>query len=266
MSTSTLTGAGNLFVGNGYDPRTANFWGRKGAKIHPPTKAELGAAALGDADFLIKAATGTEIPDAAETVTYLASATDASPHDAAATTTTVNGVTVWDVRDGATYGRNLVSAVTHATSIVAMTILLSGYDYTGQAMSELHTITATGTTKTVTGSKAFAYIASVALTAAADASANTVNIGTGAALGLPFKLAAVGDVMQASLGGVQELVNVASNATVVAAVTDTATNATGDVRGTVSFNTALDGTKLPVIWYQVADPASRSGVAGVPQA
>lgn len=266
MSTATLTGADSLFVGRAQHLRTNQFWGRQGVKVALLTRADLGVPALGDADFLIKAATGTEIPDAAETVTYLASAADASPHDAAATTTTINGVTVWDVRDGATYGRNLVSVVTHATAVVAMTILLSGYDYAGQAMSELHTITAGTTSKTATGKKAFAYIASVALTAAADASANTVNIGTGAVLGLPFRLHNIGDVTAASIGGVQELINVASNATVVAGVTTTATTATGDVRGTITFTTALDGAKQPLVWYHVADTATSTGIAGVAQA
>lgn len=266
MSTATLSGANTLFVGRGYDANTADFWGRNGAPVHPPIRAELGAAALGDADFLIKAATGTEIPDAAETVTYLASATDASPHDAAATTTTINGTTVWDVRDGATYGRNLVTVATHATAMVAMTVLISGYDYTGQAMSELHTISATGTTKTATGYKAFAYVKSVALTAAADASANTINIGTGAKLGLPFKLAAKGDAISATIGGVQELINVASNASVMEGTSSASTTTTGDVRGTVAFNTALDGSGLPVLWYYVAGHGTGAGLAGLTQA
>jgi hypothetical protein len=266
MSTATLSGADNLFVGRGHNGRTAQFFGRPGAQANIPVKAALGTPALAVADCLIKAATGTEIPDAAETVTYTASDANASPHDGAAATTTVGGATVWDVRDGATYGRNLVSVVTHATAVVAMTILISGYDYTGQAMSELHTISATGTSKTATGYKAFAYVRSVAITAAADASANTVNIGTGAKLGLPFRLNAKSDAISANIGGVQELINVASNATVMEGAGSTATTTTGDVRGTVTFTTALDGAKEPVLWYHVAGHASGTGVAGVAQA
>lgn len=265
MSTKQLSRADNNFLGSGYDPLTFNFWDRQGVPVHPASGFSLGAPVVADADFLIKAATSTELPDT-ETVTYTASDTDASPHDAAATTTTINGVTVWDVRDGATYGRNLVSVTTHASSVVAMTILISGYDYTGKAMSELHTVTATGTSKTVTGSKAFAYVRSVAITAAASAEANTLNIGTGTKLGLPFKLEKLGHILAASIGGVTESIGVASNATAVAAVTTTATTSTGDVRGTIAFNTTLDGSKEAFIWYFVAGFNSAAGITGVAQA
>lgn len=225
----------------------------------------LGTPGVADADWLIKAATSTELPNT-ETVTYLASATDASPHDGLATVTTVGGVSVWDVRDGATYGRNLVSVATHNSSVVAMTVLLSGYDYLGQAMSELHTITATGTSKTATGKKAFAYVASVAITAAGDAEANTLNIGTGSVIGLPVRLEKIGHVAAASLGGVQELINVASNATVVAAVaTSPATTTTGDVRGSITFNGTLNGSAEAMVGYYVSARNS-TALHGVTQA
>lgn len=267
MSTkTTLSTADALFIGRGYDPRTADFWDRKGVALNIASTFSLGVPELGDADFLIKAATGTEVPDEAETVTYLASDTNASPHDAAATTTTINGVTVWDVRDGATYGRNLVSVATHDSAIVAMTVLISGYDYTGQAMSESHPITAGGTTKTRTGDKAFAYVKSIAITAAADASANTLNIGTGEMLGLPFAMEKKGHMTAATLGGAQELINVASNAVVYEATGGTATTTTGDVRGRITFNAALDGSKEAIVTYYVADWNTQEGVAGVVQA
>jgi hypothetical protein len=270
MSTQQITTADNAFVGDGYDARAFAFWERKGVPVHFASGFSLGTPALGDADFLIKAATGTELPDAAdpgETVTYLASAdAGASPVDAAATTTTINGVTVWDVRDGATYGRNLVSVATHSSAVVAMTVLISGFDIYKQPMSELHTIAATGTSKTATGYKAFAYVSSIAITAAADASANTLNIGTGAKLGLPFRLTKKGHMQSVSLGGVQEQINVASNATVMDGASTTATTETGDVRGTVAFNTALDGSKEAFVWYHVAGHGSGAGLMGVAQA
>jgi hypothetical protein len=226
----------------------------------------LGTPALGDADFLVKAATGAELPNN-ETVTYIPATDGTSPMDGDVGTTSIviEGVatTVWDVRAGATYGRNLVGVATHLTDVVAMTMIVSGYDYLLQAMSELFTFPAAGTneTLTATGGKAFAYVTSVAITAAGDAEANTLNVGTGAKLGLPYRLAKAGHVLAASLGGVSELINVASNATVVAATaTDPATNATGDARGTIAFNTALDGSKEAFIHYHV------SGRLAVPQA
>lgn len=271
MSTNhTISTSDQQWIGGGSSPYLVNFWGRKGVPIHPASGFSLGTPAVADADFLVKAATGTELPDAAdpgETVTYLASAdTGASPLDAAATTTTINGVTVWDVRDSATYGRNLVSVATHSSSVVAMTITITGYDYAKQPLTETHSITATGTSKTATGSKAFAYVSSIAITAAADASANTLNIGTGSKLGLPFKLTNLGHVMAASIGGVTESIGVASNATVVVGVTTTATATTGDVRGTITYTTTLDGSKEAFIWYHVSGFNSATGLNGVAQA
>ena len=271
MSTNhTLSTSDTQWIGGGYAARLFNFWGRKGVPIHSASGFSLGTPALGDADFLIKAATGTELPDAAdpgETVTYTAGGdTGASPLDAAATTTTINGVTVWDVRDGATYGRNLVSVATHDSAVVAMTILISGFDIYGNAMTEQQAISASGTSKTATGYKAFAYVRSIAITAAADASANTLNIGTGAKLGLPFVLAKKGHMQSVSLGGVQEQINVASNAAVMEGTATTASATTGDVRGTVAFNTALDGSKEAFVWYHVAGHASGAGLIGVTQA
>lgn len=275
MSDHTLSTADTQWVGNGYNARMANFWGRSGVPVVLGSKFSLGTPAVADADFLLKAATGDELPKAAapgETITYTPATDGTSPLDGAVETTTLypngasSGVTVWDVRDGATYGRNLVSVATHATSVVAMTVLIAGYDYTGQAMSELHTITATGTSKTATGKKAFSYVSSIAITAAADATANTLNIGTGSVLGLPYRLDDADDMLKVSLAGVQELVNVASNATVLAGVTTTATTSTGDVRGTVALNGTLNGTSDVVVWYHVAGHGSGVGVAGVAQA
>lgn len=275
MSDHTLSTADTQWLGSGHDTRLFNFWGRKGVPVVFGSKFSLGTPAVADADFLLKAATGTELPDAAdpgETVTYTPATDGTSPLDGAVETTTLypngasSGVTVWDVRDGALYGRNLVSVATHSSAVVAMTVLISGYDYTGQAMSELHTITATGTSKTATGKKAFAYVASIAITAAADASDNTLNIGTGSVLGLPFRLADADDMIKVSLAGAQELVNVASNATVVAGVTTEATTTTGDVRGTVSLTGTLDGSSDVVVLYHVAGHDSGAGLAGVAQA
>lgn len=272
--THNLSSADELYLGKGDDRGAYARTGRRGVPVTILSLFSLGTPAAADADFVIKAATGTELPDAAdpgETVTYSA-ATDsgASPLDAAATKTTVvpmggtAGVAVWDVRDGATYGRNLVSVVSHATTAVAMTVTISGYDYLFRPMTETHTVT--NAAKTYTGKKAFAYVTSVAITAAADASANTLNVGTGAVLGLPFRLEKLGHLTFASLGGVQELINVAANATVVAAVATAASGTTGDTRGTIAFNGTLNGTAEAFVKYFVSGRNSATGQAGVAQA
>lgn len=260
------------YAGRGRDRQLAKVNHALGAEVVLPTLVSFGTPALGDADFVVKAATSTELPDEAGTVTYTTADDAVSPLDSAMpdpeTIRNAAGelVEVWDVSDGAEYGRNLVSVVTHSTAVVAMTILYSGYDYLKRPVTELHTITATGTSKTVIGTKAFMYLASVAITAAADASANTLNAGTGAKLGLPYALQKLGHMLQASIGGAQELINVGSNATVVAAVATTATNATGDVRGTIAFNTALDGTKEPMCLMVVEDTSNATGLLGIDQA
>lgn len=265
-----------LHMGRGRDPKGVTA-GRRlgGVAIQHPSRVSLGTPAVADADFIVKAATGTELPNAAdpgETVTYTTATDGTSPLDAAApapveiTLTDGSVVEVWDVRDGADYGRNLVTVATHATAVVAMTVTYSGYDYAKRAMTEVHAITATGTSKTVTGAKAFAYLESVSVAAAADASANTLNVGTGVKLGLPYALHSAADVLAVYHGGAQELVNQSGGATVVAAVATAASGTTGDVRGTVAVNGTLDGSKEVVLWAYFSGCNSQAGLAGVAQA
>lgn len=264
-----ITRSDTLAWGSGMDTQAYAANRFRGVDCIMVTRASLGTPAVADADYLLKAATSTELPNT-ETVTYTPDTDGTSPLDGAVSTTSigVNGstVTVWDVKDGATYGRNLVCVATHSSSVVAMTIVISGYDYLKKAMTQSFSITAGTTSKTATGTKAFAYVSSIAITAAADAEANTLNIGTGSALGLPYKLAKIGDVVSTTIGGVQELINVASNATFVAAVTSTASATTGDVRGTVTHTTALDGSKEPIVFYYVSGRNSAAGIVGVTQA
>ena len=53
---------------------------------------------------------------------------------------------------------------------------------------------------------------------------------------------------------------------VAAVATDPATTTTGDVRGTVTPNTATDGSVNYIVWMKVADPSSKIGLGGVTQA
>jgi hypothetical protein len=271
MSYQILSKADDLYVGRARSHVLNAGGSQRGIQIHPLVMVDFGTPALGDADFLVKAATGTEIPDAAETVTYTPATDGTSPLDSAAVLSVItlpDGSTdnVFDVRGGALAGRNLVSVVTHDSAVVAMTILISGYDYYLNPMSELHTITATGTSKTATGFKAFCYVSDIAITAGADASANTVNIGTGEKLGLPYALEKKGHILSATIGGVQELINVGSNAAVMEGLAVAATTSNGDVRGTVTFTTALDGSKEAIVWGYFSDWNSIRGLQGVAQA
>jgi hypothetical protein len=264
MSKHTISGADELYAGNGYDPRLFAVNRRSGVPVALLTQCALGAPAVADDDLLVDDATSTELPDEAGTVTYTAADDGASPFDNAdtpvvASIVTASGETksVWPLD----VPRNLVAVVTHASAVVAMTVTVTGYDVYKRKLVEAFAITATGTSKTATGNKAFAYVESIAITAGADATGNTLKLGSGSKLGLPYKLAAVADLVSVYVGTVMDL----ASATVAAADTDDATASTGDVRGTITPNETLDGAKAVVAWLHVTDPNTAEGLRGVDQ-
>lgn len=199
---------------------------RRGVIVSDLYAVQFGAPDTLDADALIKAATSTELPNT-ETVTYTF-ATDGgtSPLDGAIT----DGVL--DVP------RNVTASVTHGSSVVAMTIVVTGLDEYGETVVEQLDIAATGTTQTDDGKKAFKSITSIAITAASDAEANTLNMGFGDVLGLPFRISNKGQVLATSVDGSVE------DATIVVGDATTATATTGDIRGTLNYTQASDGTLL----------------------
>ena len=261
MSKHNLSHADQFYAHGGYSPQLFASNERKGVPVHFPTKVTISAPIALDIDYIMDGATSTELPDT-ETVTYTTADDGTSPFDNADTPvvssiTTSTGATasVWSLD----VPRNLSLNVTHGSSIVAMTCIVSGYDVYGVAMTELFTITATGTTKTDAGTKAFAHVESIALTAAADAEANTANLGIGDVMGLPYALQDIADIIQPYWNDALD------TPTTVKADATTATNATGDVRGTVVPGTANDGSDI-VIWLYVADPNTEVGLVGVTQA
>lgn len=137
--------------------------------------------------------------------------------------------------------RNVVAAWT-ATAIATVT----GTDFYGQPQTEVST---SGTT--MTGKKAFATITAVTFNAAVTAA----TVGTGVQIGLRYRVDANGLIIAK--------VNSATDAATltVADTTSPATSSTGDVRGTVSFASAPDGSKVYAVVISIAD---RTG--GVPDA
>lgn len=257
-----FTHADELYYGSGYFPPLFAANERRGVPVHFLTKVSLGSPDAADDDGIVDAATSTELPDT-ETVTYTTADDGATPFDNAdtpapstITTSTGASASVWALD----VPRALEAKVTHSSAVVAMTILVSGYDVHKQAMSELFTATAGTTSKTATGKKAFAYIESIAITAASDAEANTLNLGWIDVLGLPYKAAAKADVVRVFFNDAID-----DSATVVAGVTTTATTTTGDVRGTVDPNSAADGSAV-IVWMHVAGSGSEAGLRGVDQA
>jgi len=258
MSKHNITRAVNLYYGDAYTPVAFANNERPGIPIHPLTKVSLGSPVTLDANGLLVAGTGAELPNA-NTITYTTATDGTTPLDgaiAAPSTVFLNGanVLVW-VLD---VPRNVTGLVAHATTSIAMTVTINGYDQYGKPMSELLTFGASASDVVVDGLKSFKYIYSFALTSASDATANTLDLGWGDVLGLPYTLPALSDFF--TNGTYFNEVLEATAPTVVKADATTATTSTGDVRGTVNLNTAMDGSAVSV-WYH-ADP----GNFGVTQA
>ena len=167
--------------------------------------------------------------------------------------TTAGGVTLLQL--------DLPRAIKVNCSTTARAFTVSGYDYYGQAMSEVITVAVAGTA--VTGKKAFFTISGVTIAGSATAAV----VGTSDVLGLPVRVFNV-----AYIASVKSNNTLAQDAgTFVAADTATATTTTGDVRGTYTPATASDGIVrtvmgilLPAI--AVGPNATRTGALGVTQA
>jgi hypothetical protein len=259
-----ISRAGQLFYGNGTNAASQHANERPGIPFHPLTKVSLGSPIALALDGLIKAATSTELPNTA-TKTYTPATDNVSPLDgaiAAPSTVFLNGTNalVWTLD----VPRNITSGIAHASTTIAMSIVINGYDVYKQPMSESLTLTAassTGTPVVYAGHKAFKYVSSIAITAAADATANTLNVGWGDAIGLPYALPSKSDLQQVWFNDVLEAT---APTVVVADTTSPATATTGDVRGTLDLNSAMDGSAV-AIWARF-DPSSNVTQFGVTQA
>lgn len=261
----TITHADKIYAGNafhpGYSYRAGPADGRRGHEMSHVFMKDYGAIATLQAEGLIDSATSTELPDT-ETVTYTPATDGTSPLDdannAATATIVINGTNVL-VYDLVT-PRNITTSTTHGSSVVAMTILVSGYDEYFEAMSEIITVPATGTTQAVAGQKAFRYVSSIAITAAANAEANTLDVGFGDAIGLPIRADKKGFWLVFVDGAVDAATKV------VADTTSPATTTTNDVRGTWDSSSAPDGTKEYVVWMFLEEHDDKVTTYGVTQA
>ena len=156
---------------------------------------------------------------------------------------------------------DLPRAIKVNCSTTARAFTINGYDYYGQAMSEVITVATAATA--VTGKKAFYQVTSATIAGSATA----VVIGTSDVLGLPVRVFNV-----AYVTSVKSNSTLAQDAgTFVAADMATATSGTGDVRGTYAPATASDGTVRTVMTIAlpgiaVGPNATRVGALGVTQA
>ena len=256
-----ISRAGQLFYGNGDNAVNHHNNDRPGIPINPLTKVSLGSPVPLSAAAFISAATSTEMPNAG-TKTYTTANDNVSPADgaiAAPSTVFLNGanVLVW-VLD---VPRNITSINSKAGTTAALTITITGYDVYGAPMSETITSAATLTSIEADGKKAFKYVYSIAIYSAADATSNSLNVGWGDVLGLPYALQAKSDLINNSVF-FNDTVE-ATAPTVVKADATTASATTGDVRGTVLLNSATN--TVPISLFARFDPSSNLTQFGVTQ-
>ena len=157
-----------------------------------------------------------------------------------------------------------VSVTTASGSPTSANFTVSGYDYYGQAMTE---VIASGTVASTTtnGKKAFHQISSIAVSAGTTVA---VSVGTSDVLGCPIRFTDIGYVI--SSGWANALAEDTGTA-VVADMTNPATSTTGDVRGTYAPSSATNGVRrlvmsLAVPAIAVGPNATRLGALGVTQA
>lgn len=253
-----ISGASGLFYGAARFVRALSRFGRPGYPVNLPSVALLGAVAAIANGALVAAATGAELPNNA-TKNYTTANSGVSPIDSGSLPAPVN----FQVANGSLQNvwplatpRNVSMTVTHGSSIVAMSLLVSGYDVYGIPISELLSVTATGTSKTATGKKAFAYISSYAFSSSGDATANTANVQWGNTLGLDCRITDPNAAIVMA-NGVPD-----ATATVTVADDSVAGTTTGDARGTVLSSVATDGTKKYGVWYIPADAANSGTLFG----
>lgn len=139
------------------------------------------------------------------------------------------------------FPRNVVITVTHGSSVVAESGVITGIDQYGQALTEAWSVTAGGTSKTFTGKKAFARVTSITVTAVSDASANSNVLGTGNILGIEVNstVGGTGAALKELSGG-----SLVTNGVFVAQ----STAATDDRRGTYAPNTTPNGATTYEVW------------------
>lgn len=191
--------------------------------------------------------------------------TSTTPAAAGSLTLTAGaGVTAVVLSTGSTaYQLDVPRAVSVTAAALATTrnFTVSGYDYYGQAMSE---VIASSAGATVNGLKAFFQITSITVS---GATSTAVTVGTTDILGCPVRFNNKGYLSRVGWNNVLA----EDAATVVVADGTTATTTTGDVRGTVVPSSACDGAKRLVVSIlltaiQCGPNATRAGALGVTQA
>jgi hypothetical protein len=155
------------------------------------------------------------------------------------------------------------------TITTSRNLTVSGYDYYGQAMTE---VIATGTTSSavanVSGKKAFYQISSIAISGALPVA---ITVGTTDVLGIPLRVFNAGYLVRIGWNNTVANDTGGNSAFVAADMTTPATSTTGDVRGTYVPSSASNGIKRLVVVIALpgiatGPNATRTGALGVTQA
>lgn len=203
-----------------------------------------GPVAFNDPQGVMVAITGQLVTEKFVDVSTIA-ATGISVGHAGPNTTTSNMTIGGSLASGGvatlTPARAVTVTVTHATSIVAASGIVTGYDQFGNLVSEAWSVTATGTSKTSTTKKVFKKVTQITETAASDASANTHSAGDSAVIGLGYRA-----INQKLIAELQDTAVPGTAGTLVAG----SSAATTDWRGTYTPNAVPDGAKDYTITYE----------------
>ena len=195
--------------------------------------ANLGAPAAPDTDGILD---GVSATDSAQSYT---SANWQSTFDGSSTSlTSTSGML------DAKFGRALTATASAGANHV---VTVTGRDYLGQIMKENLTLNGTNA---IAGKKAFKYVDQVDV--AAGAASDTMDLGWGDVLGVPY-------AAEATLSATEN--GAATSPTFVAAVTtDPQTATTGDPRGSYDPASACDGAIVHEVRY-IANTDNLHGVA-----
>lgn len=259
--TAFVTGAGatgTYTVSTSSTASSTTMYASGNAAVSDPSNMDLGVGPLG------RVYIWDVIPEIKST-TNIATA---SVYTSAVTLTAGAGTRSVVRADGTTVVQldcpRAVATTTGAGSPTTRNVTISGYDYYGQAMSEVIATGAVAST-TVNGKKAFFQISSITISGSPVV---TVAVGTTDIIGIPVRVIDAGYVASASWNN-----TLARDAgTLVNAVTTSpATTTTGDVRGTYVPSSATDGQKrlvmaIAVPAIAVGPNATRLGALGVTQA
>lgn len=195
--------------------------GQRGNNTRGATVAQMALVRWGAGSVHGRAAPAAAATNNILTAQVLAALVNATINGALAT----NGVATLDVP------RSLQMVSSNAGDTTQV-VTVRGFDEYGEALTETRTLN--GTT-IVNFLKAFKTITQVV---SATLSAGNVTMGTSTRLGLPFRMR-VGDLVTAKADNAVDVPG-----TITVADTAVPTAATGDIRGTLIFNTAPNGTVI----------------------